>query len=82
MLVLLGLSAASLLFVRRWPRLLLMASIVVYTVLMHATIYIFARLIFPVMPAIILLAAAGLTGLGHMILRGGAGEAAVSRCRR
>jgi hypothetical protein len=53
----------GLLFVRRWPRLLLSASLVGYGVFVHVFILFISRFFFPVMPALILVAAATPCGI-------------------
>lgn len=56
------LAPFSLLFIRRWPRVALVASVPAYTVLVHVPILFLSRYFFPAMPAVILLAAVTLSG--------------------
>ena len=58
-------AAVSLIFVRRSPRVALVACVPVYFVLMHMVTLFINRYFFPAMPAMIVLAAAGMFGVTH-----------------
>ena len=64
---LLLLAALGVLSSRKWPRLVLVASVPLYAVLVHAPILIMPRYFFPAMPAVILLAATGLQNAVFLI---------------
>lgn len=66
-LVILGLLSVFL--VRRWPRLLLVAGVPLYTVAVHTAILFINRYFLPAMPAVILLAAAAMWGTGLLVWR-------------
>ena len=76
---LLWLSVLGLLFVRRWKSLILVASLPVYTVLVHTSILFINRYFLPAMPAVILLVGAGIWGTG--LVAWGWGRRAWSRSR-
>ena len=60
--LMLAAAALGLVFARRWPSLWLVATVPVYAVLVHSTILFIPRYFFPAMPAVILMAAAGVYG--------------------
>ncbi|MEI7815307.1 MAG: hypothetical protein WCJ13_11050 [Coriobacteriia bacterium] len=59
-------ALVGLLFIRRSPRLALVASVPIYFMLVHSVTLFINRYFYPAMPAVILLAAAGVYGLVHV----------------
>ncbi len=60
-------AAASLLFIRKSPRLILVATFPLYVVGVHFLTLFLNRYFFPAMPSVIVLAAAGLYGVWHAV---------------
>jgi len=68
-MVLLLFGAVALLFVRRSPRLLIVASMPIYTIAVHYSTQLNPRYAYLGMPALIVLAAAGAYGAWHYVKR-------------
>ncbi len=66
---LIGAALVGLVFIRRVPLLALVASVPVYLILMHSVTLFINRYFFPAMPAVIVLAAAGVLGLVRVASR-------------
>jgi hypothetical protein len=62
-------AAVSLVFMRRSPRLVLVATIPLYVAAVHSLTLFIDRYFFPAMPSVIVLAAAGVYGLWHSARR-------------
>lgn len=69
-------AAVALVFARRAPRLLLVASVPLYFVLMHSFTLFINRYFFPAMPAMIVLAASGVYAVVRSVQKRMAPEAA------
>jgi hypothetical protein len=65
--VLLLLAGVSLFFVRRNPRLLLVASLPAYAILVHSMVLFIERYFFPAMPAVIVMASSGAWSLWSQV---------------